>query len=432
MMRRNITNDLKKWKNSSFRKPLIVYGARQIGKTYSILEFGKQEYANVLYCNFEDNAELAAIFEQNLNPERIVKSLSAMFSVQVSPRNTLIFFDEIQACERALTSLKYFNETANDYHIIAAGSLLGLAVNRGRFSFPVGKVDMLNMYPMNFEEFLSAMGNDLLIDRIKECCKDYSPMELPLHTKAMELYRTYLVVGGYPDAVNRFVQTGDFNLVRAAQATISNAYIADMTKYATPSDTVKSIAVYNSIYSQLAKETTKFQYSVVDKKARSKSYEMALEWLKAANVVLPSVKITEGKMPINLYEEQSTFKIYYSDVGLFSMKSNMPAEKVIQNIDLSDKARGTLAECYVANELTSKGIPLHYWESQNSAEVDFILQNDDGVIPLEVKSSENVRSKSLKTYTDKYNPPYAIRISSRNFGFENGIKSTPLYAIFCL
>ncbi|MBR1746719.1 MAG: ATP-binding protein [Clostridia bacterium] len=431
-MRRNITNDLKKWKNSSFRKPLIVYGARQIGKTYSILEFGKQEYANVLYCNFEDNAELAAIFEQNLNPERIVKSLSAMFSVQVSPRNTLIFFDEIQACERALTSLKYFNETANDYHIIAAGSLLGLAVNRGRFSFPVGKVDMLNMYPMNFEEFLSAMGNDLLIDRIKECCKDYSPMELPLHTKAMELYRTYLVVGGYPDAVNRFVQTGDFNLVRAAQATISNAYIADMTKYATPSDTVKSIAVYNSIYSQLAKETTKFQYSVVDKKARSKSYEMALEWLKAANVVLPSVKITEGKMPINLYEEQSTFKIYYSDVGLFSMKSNMPAEKVIQNIDLSDKARGTLAECYVANELTSKGIPLHYWESQNSAEVDFILQNDDGVIPLEVKSSENVRSKSLKTYTDKYNPPYAIRISSRNFGFENGIKSTPLYAIFCL
>ena len=431
-MKRNITESLKEWKKSPFRKPLIIYGARQIGKTYSVLDFGKQEYANVLYCNFEDNAELAAIFEQNLNPERIIRSLSAMFSVQISRGNTLIFFDEIQACERALTSLKYFNETANDYHIIAAGSLLGLAVNRGQFSFPVGKVDMLNMYPMNFEEFLYATGNDLLIERIKECCKDFSPMESPLHTKAMELYRTYLVVGGYPDVVNRFVQTGDFNLVRAAQSTISNAYIADMTKYATPSDTVKSIAVYNSVYSQLAKETTKFQYSVVDKKARSKSYEMALEWLKAANVVLPSVKITEGKLPINLYEEQSTFKIYYSDVGLFTMKSNMPSEKVIQNIDLSDKARGTLAECYVASELVSKGFPLHYWESSNSAEVDFILQNNEGVIPIEVKSSENVRSKSLKTYTDKYNPPYAIRTSSRNFGFENGIKSIPLYAIFCL
>ena len=431
-MRRNVTDALRSWKESPFRKPLLIYGARQIGKTYSILEFGNTEYANVLYCNFEDNAELAAIFEQNLNPERIIRSLSAMFSVQITRANTLIFFDEIQACERALTSLKYFNESANDYHIIAAGSLLGLAVNRGHYSFPVGKVDILNMYPMNFLEFLHATGNSLLIERINECFCDFSPLEQPLHTRAIELYRTYLTVGGYPDVVNRFVQTGDFNMVRAAQSTISNAYVADMTKYASPTDTIKSIAVYNSIYSQLAKETTKFQYSVVDKKARSKSYEMALEWLKAAHVVLPSVKITEGKLPINLYEDQSTFKVYYSDVGLFTMKSNIPPEKITQNLDLSDRARGALAECYVASELTSKGIALHYWESANSAEVDFVLQNDDGVIPIEVKSAENVRSKSLKTYMDRYRPPYAIRLSGRNFGYENDIKSIPLYALFCL
>ena len=431
-MKRIIMDTLKKWKESEFRKPLIIYGARQIRKTYSVLDFGKQEYANVLYCNFEDNTELAAIFEIDLNPERIIRALSAIFSLHVSPGNTLIFFDEIQACERALTSLKYFNENANNYHIIAAGSLLGLAINRGHYSFPVGKVNILNMYPMNFEEFLYATGNELLIEHIKECYKEFSPMSSPLHQLALELYRTYLVVGGYPDAVNRFVQTGDFNLVRAAQSTISNAYLADMIKYATPSDTIKSIAVYNSIHSQLAKETTKFQYSVIEKKARSKSYEMALEWLKAANIILPSTKITEGKLPINLYEELCTFKIYYSDVGLFTMKSNMPVDKVIQNIDLSDKARGILAECYVASELISKNIRLHYWESSNNAEVDFVFQNEEGVIPIEVKSSENVRSKSLKTYIDKYNPPFAIRLSSRNFGYENGIKSIPLYALFCI
>ena len=431
-MKRSITNELKKWKESPNRKPLILYGARQIGKTYSVLDFGKREYANVLYCNFEGNSDLAALFEQDLDPERIVKALSALFSVQVTRGNTLLFFDEIQACERALTSLKYFNETANDYHVIAAGSLLGLAVNRGHYSFPVGKVDMLNMYPLNFEEFLLATGNETLSEMIRESYAAASPLPQPFHSRAMDLYRQYLVVGGYPDAINRFVETGDYNLVRATQATIANAYLADMSKYATPTDTVKSIAVYNSVTSQLAKETTKFQYSVVDKKARSKSYEMALEWLKAANVVLTSVKITEGRYPINLYEDLSTFKIYYSDVGLFTMKSNMSPEKILQNLDLSDRARGVLAECFVASELVAKGTALHYWESANSAEVDFIVQNEDGVIPIEVKSAENVRSKSLRSFVEKYVPRYAIRLSSRNFGFENGIKSIPLYAAFCL
>ena len=431
-MKRSITNELKKWKESPYRKPLILYGARQIGKTYSVLDFGKREYANVLYCNFEGNSDLAALFEQDLDPERIVKALSALFSVQVTRGNTLLFFDEIQASERALTSLKYFNETANDYHVIAAGSLLGLAVNRGHYSFPVGKVDMLNMYPLNFEEFLLATGNETLSEMIRESYAAASPLPQPFHSRAMDLYRQYLVVGGYPDAINRFVETGDYNLVRATQATIANAYLADMSKYATPADTVKSIAVYNSVTSQLAKETTKFQYSVVDKKARSKSYEMALEWLKAANVVLPSVKVTEGKYPINLYEDQSTFKIYYSDVGLFTMKTNMSPEKILQNLDLSDRARGILAECFIASELVAKGTALHYWESANSAEVDFIVQNEDGVIPIEVKSAENVRSKSLRSFVEKYVPRYAIRLSSRNFGFENGIKSIPLYAAFCL
>jgi len=430
-MQRHITAELLKWKNSSNRKPLIVYGARQIGKTYSILEFGKNEYMNVVYCNFEDNTILASIFEKDYDTDRIVKDLSVMFSTIIKEQTTLLFFDEIQTCERALTSLKYFNEKANGYHIIAAGSLLGLAVNRGKFSFPVGKVDILNMYPLTFDEFLLATDNSMLLDRISEAYATFSPLPAALHEKALNVYREYLVVGGYPDVIKMYIETHDFNLVRSVQTTISTSYISDMTKYATPADTIKSIAIYNSLYSQLAKETTKFQYAVVDKKARPQNYDSALGWLKAANVVIPSVKITEGKLPINLYEDITTFKIYYCDVGLFTLKSNMPYGKVLQNIDLSDKARGILAECFVAQELTAKGFNLHYWESENTAEVDFVIQTDE-VIPIEVKSANNVRSKSLQTFVKKYNPAYSIRLSTKNFGFENNIKSIPLYALFCL
>lgn len=429
-MERLITHKLHNWKSSSNRKPLIIYGARQIGKTYTVLNFGKKEYSNVLYCNLENDKELSQIFSQNINPERIIKSLEAYFSVSIIKQNTLIFFDEIQTCEAALTSLKYFCEEANDYHIIAAGSLLGLAINRGSYSFPVGKVDMLNMYPLNFEEFLLATNNLALRDMIIESYNSFSFMTL--HDKALELYRTYLVVGGFPQVVKTFIETNDFNLVRSEQGSISNAYLQDMIKYAAPNETIKAQEIYNSIFSQLGKETTKFQYSCVSTKARRKNYELALSWLKASNVVINCNLTKEGFYPLSAYEDLQTFKIYYCDIGLLTLKGAINPNKIIQNIDISDKVRGMISENYVASKLTSNGFKLYYWDSNNTSEVDFIIQINGDAIPVEVKSASNVRARFLKTYINKYNPKYSIKISSKKIGFENNIKSIPLYAAFCI
>lgn len=429
-MKRKITENLLAWKKSSFRKPLIIYGARQIGKTYTILDFGKKEYENVVYCNFENDKNLQMIFKKDLDPERIINSLQVYFSVSILKEKTLIIFDEIQACEEALTSLKYFNEISNEYHIIAAGSLLGLSINRGNFSFPVGKVDMINMFPMDFEEFLLATGNEELRNKIVYSYNNMVPLDL--HEKALSLYRIYLVVGGYPLVVKTYINTKDFNLVRSEQASISNAYISDMSKYSTPSETIKSIEIYNSIFAQLGKETTKFQYSVVSSKARSKNYDIALSWLKAAHVVINCTLVTEGKYPLTATEDISTFKIYYSDIGLFTLKGSIHFDKLIHDIALTDKIKGMLAESYVANQLTANGFKLHYWSSNNTSELDFVIHLNSEAIPIEVKSSTNVRAKSLKSFVGKYNPKYSIRISSKNFGFENNIKSIPLYAVFCI
>mgnify|MGYP001623202008 FL=1 len=429
-MKRLVEQRLLQWKNSANRKPLLIYGARQIGKTYSMLAFGKEHYANTVYCNFENTSDLHAVFERDLDPNRIIAAISAMYGVQIQKGATLIIFDEIQACERALTSLKYFNEQANEYHIVAAGSLLGLAVNRGQYSFPVGKVDKITMYPLSFEEFLSATGNEKLIELIRTSFSDFSP--LALHEKALELYRTYLVVGGYPAAVQTYLNSGDFNAVRAEQSSISDAYIADMAKYTTPSDMMKSIEVYNSVYAQLSKENSKFQYSVINAKARAKDYETALTWLKTAGVVLNCQRITEGKYPINIYEDLTAFKVYYSDVGLLTMRMALSPNSILQAVNISDRARGMMAESYVAEQLAANDFPLHYWTSGNSAEIDFVIQQEESAVPLEVKSADNVRAKSLQTYVKNYSPKFSIRLSTRNFGYENNIKSLPLYAVFCL
>ena len=429
-MKRLIEQRLNEWKNSLDRKPLLIYGARQIGKTYSMLAFGKKYYANVVYCNFENTMDLHAIFERNLDPERIISSISAMYNTEITKGNTLIIFDEIQTCERALTSLKYFQEQANDYHIIAAGSLLGLSINRGLYSFPVGKVDMLTMYPLTFEEFLLATGNEQLVALIKEAYVNF--LSFSLYEKAMDLYRTYLIVGGYPAAIEKYLRTGNFNEVRSEQGSIANAYIADMAKYAKPSEMIKSIEVYNSLLSQLSKENTKFQYSVIGSKARAKDYEMSLAWLKSANVILNCQRVSEGKYPVRLYEDHNSFKIYYSDVGLLTMRMSIAPNAILQPYNLSDKMRGMMAESFVAEQLVANGFSLYYWTSGNSAEIDFVVQQDNCAIPVEVKSSINVKAKSLQTYIKKYSPKYSIRISNKNFGNENGIRSIPLYATFCL
>ena len=431
-MYRKILENLKEWKRSDTRKPLILYGARQIGKTYTMLEFGQSEYANVAYFNFENNKDLGNVFEKDFNPVRIINELSVLKSISIFPEKTLVIFDEIQACEKALTFLKYVNENANEYHLIAAGSLLGLALNRGNYSFPVGKVDTMNMYPMTFEEFLIALGEKQLINMIADAMDNFSPLSEPVHNKALELYRIYLLVGGYPEVVMRYIEKKDFDFVRAVQGNIADAYISDMAKYSTPSDTIKAIAAYNSLPSQLAKENAKFMYSVIGSSARAKDYESALQWLSAAGVVIRCNKVTEGNMPLKIYEDILSFKMYYSDVGLLSMKVGIPANNVIHDLNISDKMRGMLAENYVAQELTVRGITPYYWASDNQAEVDFVIQKEEYVIPIEVKSADNVRAKSLGIYRGKYNPEFCVRVSAKNFGFENGIKSIPLYALFAM
>lgn len=432
-MKRLITDKLIEWKNSPSRKPLLVKGARQVGKTYTLLEFGKNYYDNVVYLHFEGNTEtLNKIFAPDLNPKRIIEELSAYSKQTIFPNKTLIIFDEIQACEQALTSLKYFAEEAPEFHIVAAGSLLGLAINRGNFSFPVGKVDILTMYPLSFEEFLFATSNDSLIVKIRDSYTSFTPIADVYHNLALELYKKYLVVGGYPAVVKNYLETENFDSVRSVQADISDSYIADMTKYATPNETIRSIAIFNTLPSQLAKENTKFQYAVVKSNARAKDYELSLQWLKAANVVLENVKVTEGKLPLSVYEQIDSFKIYYSDVGLLCFKSGILPQDIIVNSSVSDKARGLLAENYVAEQLIAQSYRLNYWESGGKAELDFIIRKDDSVIPVEVKSADNVRARSLKVFVEKYTPTYSIRLSTKNFGYENGIKSIPLYAVFCL
>lgn len=410
--------------------PLMVVGARQVGKTYSILSFGNSNYSNVVYFNFESNPELQRIFQRDLNPVRIVQELSVLAGKTIAPENTLLFFDEIQACEQALTSLKYFNEKANEYHIIAAGSLLGVAVNRNQFSYPVGKVEKINMYPLDFEEFLWALDQKSGCKLIEEHFD--TNIEFSLHSKFIDLLNHYLTIGGMPQVVKEFIEKRDFNFVVALQKNINDAYVADMAKYATPDETTRIMAAFNTIPAQLAKENRKFQYKLIKTGARAHEFETALDWLQTSGVANKCVKITEGKFPLQLYTENAAFKIYVSDNGLLCSKYGIAPHFLISGNRIIDNIKGALTENFVMNSLISNQFQPYYWESQGKAEVDFVVQMSDGkVIPIEVKSSENVRSKSLKQFIDKYKPAYSIRVSTKNFGFENGIKSVPLYALHC-
>ncbi len=430
-MKRKVLKWLIEWKNSTNRKPLILQGARQVGKTYSALTFGKEYYDSVVYFNFENNKELAKIFDRDLEPERIIRELSINSGKSILKEKTLIFFDEIQACERALTSLKYFNENANEYHIIAAGSLLGVAVNREQYSFPVGKVQLKTLYPLDFEEFLMAINEKELIELIKESFEN--DREMSLHNKAMDLYRTYLVVGGMPAVVKEYIEKRDFDFVYATQKGINDSYIADMAKYATPHETTRIMATFNSIPAQLAKENRKFQYKVIKSGARAHEYETPVEWLKSSGVILKCTKCNEGKLPLSAYSDFNSFKVYMTDTGLLCSKFGIPANAVLSEGRVFNDFKGALTENYVCFALNVNGHEPYYWESKGNAEVDFLIQDKDGnILPVEVKAADNVRAKSLQQYIKKYNPIYSIRVSSKNFGFENGIKSVPLYAAFLI
>ncbi len=430
-MERKMSKKLLEWKNDTEKTPLILYGARQVGKTYTILSFGKENYKNVAYINFEDNSEISKIFEQDLEVERIIKELSVKLGITILEEDTLIFFDEIQACERALTSLKYFAESKTKYHVVAAGSLLGIAINRQKYSFPVGKVKMLTLYPLDFEEFLWALDKKDLADMIRQAFSE--DKEFSLHSLANQYYRLYLAIGGMPRAILEYKEKQDMDFVTAILKDINNSYIADMAKYASSTETTKIMAVYNIISAQLAKENKKFQYKLIKSGARAYEYETAINWLNASGIINQCTKIKEGKLPLSAFIEPESFKIYMSDVGLLCNKFGIPTNIVIVENDNMNDFKGALAENYVCNSLVQCGLKPYYWESNGKAEVDFVVQDKEGnIIPIEVKSSIHTRSKSLNVFKSLYKIPYSIRISTKNFGFENDIKCIPLYSVFCL
>lgn len=430
-MERKIYQDLLNWKLNNDRKPLILQGARQVGKTYIVNYFAGKEYVNSVYCNFEKDSQLHDFFD-NLDPMTIIKKISLYKRKEILPHNTLIIFDEIQTCPQAITSLKYFNEEANDYHIISLGSLLGVSVNRSNFSFPVGKVQFMTMYPLDFEEYLMAKNEHELISLIKNCFLTNTPLDRAFHERASDYYKEYLYVGGMPEAVMEYNRTFNPELVRIIQQSILESYLNDMGKYNKQTEIPKTKIVYKSIGTQLGKENKKFQYKNIKHGARSKEYQAAIEWITLSGIATQLYKLETVLLPLNAYQSLTDFKFYMNDVGLCTASQNIYIEDILSNNELLSIFKGGLTENYVFNQLLSNNIKSYYWVSDGVAEVDFIVRLNNDIIPIEVKTTENIRSKSLSIYKDINKPKYSIRISLRNFGYENEIKSVPLYAVFCI
>ncbi|MDO4677851.1 MAG: ATP-binding protein [Blautia sp.] len=431
-MYRKIMSYLKEWKENEHRKPLILQGARQVGKTYSILEFGRTCYENVAYFNFETNPKLNETFEENISPDYLIPILSHIAGQTIVKEKTLIVFDEVQLCEWALTSLKYFCEDAPDYHIIVAGSLLGVAVNRAKFSFPVGKVDMKTLYPMDMEEFLVACGESVLVEQIKKCFAEDKPLPSALHDAAMQLYRQYLIIGGMPECVMQFIETKDYILVRHTQDTILASYLNDMSKYNNVNEIKKTRLAYDNITVQLSKKNTRFQYKLIKKGGRASEFENAIEWLCLSGIVSQVYKVEQIRKPLENYRDIDAFKIYVSDMGLLCAKKDLAPNDILYMVEELDDFKGGMAENYVDVQLTINGYKTYYWQSERGAEIDFVIQRNGQLIPIEVKSADNTRAKSLKVYMDTYKPAYAIKLSAKNFGLEDNKKIVPLYAAFCI
>ena len=431
-MYRKIMRFLETWKDGRHRKPLILQGARQVGKTYTLLEFGRTHYENVAYFNFETSPRLNETFEENISPDYLIPILSHIAGQTIIREKTLIIFDEVQLCERALTSLKYFCENAPDYHIIVAGSLLGIAVNRSKFSFPVGKVDMKTLYPLDMEEFMLAMDEGTLVEQIRECFAADTPLPSALHDTAMQLYRQYLIVGGMPECVMQFAQTKDYILVRHTQDTILASYLNDMSKYNNINEIKKTRLAYDNITVQLSRKNTRFQYKLIKKGGRASEFENAIEWLCLSGIVSRVYRAEQIKKPLENYRDIDAFKIYVSDTGLLCAKKEIAANDILYMVEELNDFKGGMVENYVNVQLTINGYHTFYWMSERGAEIDFVIQREGKLIPVEVKSADNTKAKSLKVYMETYKPDYAIKLSAKNFSFENGKKTVPLYAAFCI
>jgi predicted AAA+ superfamily ATPase len=429
MIKRNLLKLLIQWKNAKRRKPLILKGARQVGKTYLLKMFGQQEYQETVYINFEENKQVRHLFASNLTPKEIIKNLSLLLSQKISSKNTLLIFDEIQECPNALNSLKYFNEEANEYHIIAAGSLLGVKLSANEKGFPVGKVNFLELFPLSFTEFLSALGQDQLFDFLKQI-RIESKIQPSIHQMLLQRLQEFFIVGGMPEVVATYVENADFNEVRTIQQEILEAYAFDFSKHAPPLQVAKIMQVWQSIPSQLAKENKKFIFSTLGDSARGREFDTAIQWLQNAGLIDKSFLLSTPKIPPLSYATQNIFKVFLLDVGLLSAMSKLPPRIILEDNKLFSEFKGALTENFVANELIKQfSHPLFYWTSSGTAEVDFLFCHEGLIYPLEVKAGENVRSKSLQVYQQKYTPRMAFRTSLLNLMQQETVTNIPLYLV---
>ncbi len=427
-MKRLLIEQLKIWKNKKDRMPLIVKGVRQCGKTFLLKEFGETYYEDVAYFNFEGNKALQERFESDLDVNRIIVELGILRKKAINPNTTLIIFDEIQFCNKALTSLKYFCENAPEYHIVSAGSLLGIALSKP-LSFPVGKVELLTLYTMNFYEFLLANNEEMLCEYLITLKPDEKVSDL-FALKLENYLMNYYITGGMPEVVKKWCDTKDINKIEAIQQKILDSYELDFAKYAPSNDFPKLSAIWRSIPEQLAKENSKFIFGQVKKGLRAKDLEDALEWLISAGLVYKVMKIEKPFMPLSAYADQTYFKLYMSDIGLLRKMSNLPAESLIQKSDTFKEFKGALAENYALCEIViNSGITPFYWKSGNLAEVDFVIQKGMDIIPLEIKSQKNDRAKSLSEYNKKYKPRISFKITMNNVS-GTSLKNIPLYLLW--
>jgi uncharacterized protein len=426
MYRESIVS-LNKWKEDKFRKPLIVRGARQVGKTWLLQEFGRISYSKFVYVNFEDTPTLQNIFANDFDIERIITVLQINAQTTIVAEDTLIILDEIQSAERGITSLKYFCEKAPQYNVVAAGSLLGMGLH-SQVSFPVGKVDFLDLRPLSFSEFLLSLNESALVDALK--AKNWSVVSI-FTEKLKEYLRYYFYVGGMPEVVDAFVQTRDWQLVRRIQNRILNSYEGDFSKHA-PSETVPRIRmVWQSIPSQLAKENKKFVYGVIREGARAKDFELAIQWLVDCGLLLKSHRVSKPGIPLAAYQDISAFKLFLHDVGLLGAMAGLNVRTIIEGDEIFTEFKGALTEQYVMQQLRLDSERyIGYWTNDRStSEVDFVIQEDGEVIPIEVKSGENLKAKSFRLFCEKYNPQKAIRTSLTDYKEESWMENVPLYAI---
>lgn len=425
-MERSIYSSLKKWKESPTRKPLILQGARQVGKTYILKEFGAREYSEVVYINCDDNNDMQNMFV-DYDVDRIIRSLSAISGVSIKPSTTLLILDEIQEVERGLASLKYFCEKAPEYHVAVAGSLLGITLHEGT-SFPVGKVDMLYMYPMDFEEFLLAMGKEQLVELLRN--NSWEALT-PLRGMLTELLRQYYFVGGMPEAVKTYVERGDIWEVRSIHSKIIDAYRNDMSKHVPKQQVQRINMVWNSIPSQLARDNKKFIYGALRKGARANDFEIAIQWLVDSGLVHKVHRISKPVVPLKFYEDMASFKLFLLDCGLLGALSETPPEQILIGDNVFEEYKGAFTENYVLQQL--KSLPrtfVYYYSNDNSTlEIDFVVQHEAHVIPIEVKAEENLRAKSLRQFITDNPGLHGVRFSMSDYREQDWLTNVPLWAV---